>query len=223
MAKIFQVLSLSVLMTFLFLKTGLANDSALEALLSHIQDTYNVVTDITASFEQETTLQEFKTSIKSSGNLYLKKKDKMKLAYNHPRKEMILINGREIMTFLPDEHQAVKGIFSKEQESRLPMRLLSGEAILKDEFQIHWDPRHSNTRILLLLIPLQKDSPLEKVELEIDPVTFLIKQMKLFQENQNTSLFIFSNVRINRGIKESFFLFTPPEGTEILNSTGSTK
>jgi outer membrane lipoprotein carrier protein len=220
---LFRLLNLMFLLSLLLPDRLLAEETTLDDLVTRFQETYEGVSDLTASFEQETRLQDFKTEIKSNGTLYLKKKGKMKLAYDQPKKETILINGTEILTYLPERHQAIKGVFSKEQESRLPIRLLSGETLLKKEFQIQWAPGHSPKRILLRLTPLLKESPLEQIELEFDPATFLIKNLKLNQANQNSSFFSFSKVRINRGIKDNFFNFSPPEGTEILDGVGSSR
>jgi outer membrane lipoprotein carrier protein len=194
-----------------------SDDRSLEELISKIQAAYEGVNDLTASFEQETVIQDFKTSIKSKGELFLKKKDKMKLAYLQPKKEEILINGKQMTTYLPDQHQAIQGLFSKEQESKLPLRLLSGEAILKNDFEIQSGPDQKKEPFHLLLKPRQKGGDLEKIELEIDPSTYLIKSLRLYQPNQNYSSFRFSNIRINPGIKDSLFRFIPPEGTEVLN------
>jgi outer membrane lipoprotein carrier protein len=223
MITVFRFLSLMFLLLLLLPESGLAEDTTLDALIMRFQETYEGVSDLTAAFEQETRLQDFKTEIKSNGTLYLKKKGKMKLAYDQPKKEIILINGTEILTYLPEQHQVIKGVFSKEQESRLPVRLLSGETLLKKEFQIQWAPDRSQKQILLQLTPLLKESPLEQIELEFDPVTFLIRNLKLDQANQNSSFFRFSKVRVNRGIKDNFFNFSPPEGTEILEGVGSSK
>jgi outer membrane lipoprotein carrier protein len=200
-----------------------SGDLPAEELIAKIQAAYEGVNDLTASFDQETVIQGFKTPIKSKGELFLKKKDKMKLAYRQPKKEEILINGKQMITYLPDQHQAIQGIFSKEEESRLPLRLLSGEAILKNEFEIQSSPGQRKKPFHLLLTPRQKEGNLEKIELEVDPSTYLIKSLLLYQPNQNYSSFRFSNIRINPGIKESLFHFIPPEGTEVLNPFIPTK
>ncbi|MHB8481988.1 MAG: LolA family protein [Nitrospiria bacterium] len=190
----------------------------LAAFISKIQRAYEDLKDLRASFEQETVIQDFKTPVKYSGELFLKRRDKMKLAYLRPKKEELFINGKEMTTYLPDQHQAIKGIFSKEQESKLPVRLLSGEAVLDKEFKISRQEGKNSTAYHLLLIPRQKNENLEKIEVEIDPSTYLIKKLSLYQINQNSSSFSFTNVRLNQGLKDGFFIFTPPEGTEMIEA-----
>ena len=209
----------------ILLSQGIAysENLSLEQLVSKIQKSYEAVNDLTATFEQETVIQDFKTSIKSQGNFLLKKKDKMRLSYLKPKKEEILINGTTMITYLPDEHQAIQGLFSKTQESKLPLRLLSGEAILKNEFDIRLDSDQSPNLYRLLLKPFQIDPNLEKILIEIDPVTFLIKNLWIYQSNDNYSSFRFSHVQINTGIKETLFQFTPPEGTDVIKPFGSAK
>lgn len=190
----------------------------LDVLISKIQSAYENLKDLQASFEQETVIQDFKTPVKYTGDLFLKKRDKMKLVYRHPKKEELFINGNQLITYLPDQHQAIKGIFSKDQESKLPVRLLSGEAILGKEFKITRQEAKHSTGYELLLIPRQKDENLEKIEVKIDPSTYLIQKLRLVQTNQNSSSFSFSKAQVNPGLKDPLFTFTPPEGTEIIQA-----
>jgi outer membrane lipoprotein-sorting protein len=155
---------------FLFLSLALSEPRLLSAsetppgdLIPKVQASYQGLKDLKASFEQETTIQDFKTAVKYTGELFLKKKDKMKLVYLQPKKEDLYIVGKQITTYLPDQHQAVSGIFSKEQESQLPLRLLSGESILSREFVIKPAPGKNASPYRLLLIPRQQDENLEKV------------------------------------------------------------
>lgn len=208
---------------FLFLSLALSAPSLLSAseilpgdLIPKVQASYQGLKDLKASFEQETTIQDFKTAVKYTGELFLKKKDKMKLVYLQPKKEDLYIVGNQITTYLPDQHQAVSGIFSKEQESQLPLRLLSGESILNREFIIKPASGKNASPYRLLLIPRQKDENLEKVEIEIDPSTYLIRELRLYQRNQNTSSFKFSNILINSGLTDQSFSFIAPEGTDII-------
>ncbi|MBI3605427.1 MAG: outer membrane lipoprotein carrier protein LolA [Nitrospirae bacterium] len=208
---------------FLFLSLALFAPSLLSAseilpgdLIPKVQASYQGLKDLKASFEQETTIQDFKTTVKYTGELFLKKKDKMKLVYLQPKKEDLYIVGNQIITYLPDQHQAVSGIFSKEQESQLPLRLLSGESILNREFIIKPASGKNASPYRLLLIPRQKDEDLEKVEIEIDPSTYLIRELRLYQRNQNASSFKFSNILINSGLTDQSFSFIAPEGTDII-------
>ena len=142
----------------------------------------------------------------------------MKLVYRHPKKEELFVNGNQLINYLPDRHQAIKGIFSKDQESKLPVRLLSGEAILGKEFNIFRQEAKESTGYELLFTPRQKDENLEKIEVKIDPATYLIQKLRLFQINKNSTSFSFSKVQVNQGIKDPLFTFTPPEGTEVIQA-----
>ncbi|HXN06365.1 MAG TPA: outer membrane lipoprotein carrier protein LolA [Nitrospiria bacterium] len=214
--KRFILLNGTFIAILLFSYSADASPLSLEELTAKMQTVYRALTDLKTSFSQETSLAGFKTAIRSEGELWLKKRSKMKLAYLKPKPQEIYINGAEMITYFPEEKQAIQGVFSAGEESKLPLRLLSGEAIFDREFEIRMDPARGGPSYRLVMTPRRKEEELERIEAEVDGVTFLISALRLIQANGNVSTFRFTNVHVNSGLKDSLFTFIVPEGTDLI-------
>jgi outer membrane lipoprotein carrier protein len=86
-----------------------ASVSAVEDLVGKVDARYAQTQDLQADFTQETILEGFTTGFTSSGRLYLKKPGLLRWDYLQPSEEQIYVDGDQVMMYVPEHQQVVKG------------------------------------------------------------------------------------------------------------------
>jgi outer membrane lipoprotein-sorting protein len=54
--------------------------------------------------------------------------------------------------------------------------------------------------------------------MEVDPGTYFITRLTLFETNGNQSQFQFARIQNDTGLKDRFFIFTPPKDVVVVES-----
>lgn len=196
-------------------------DATLSEVVEKIQSAYETTTDWKAEFHQVTQIQGFDTPITSRGRLYIKKPGKLRWDYLEPNRHQILVNQEKIWIYTPEQKQVIVSPFAQVSDSQLPLHLLTGAGRLDRDFTVQWtDPAQplSNGAPALTLIPKDPRTDLTRLLIEVDPVRYFITRLTLFETHGNQSRFQFSQIRNNTGLKDPFFVFTPPKGVVIVES-----
>jgi outer membrane lipoprotein carrier protein len=95
---------------------------------------------------------------------------------------------------------------------------LSGLGKLKDDFSIKYaqpEPLDKNGNYLLLLIPLEKSSAYNSLNITIDKSNFYILQVSFDDFMDNSTILRFSNISMNAGLTQKMFQFKPPAGVQV--------
>lgn len=196
-------------------------ENPLTEVVQNIQAAYERTTDWKADFEQVTQIQGFDTPIKSRGKLYIKKPDRLRWDYLEPNRHQILVNEKKVWVYTPEQKQAIVSPFSEISDSQLPLHLLSGVGRLDRDFTVQWtDPGHPERGNIpsLTLIPKEARTGLTKLLMEVDPATYFITRLTLFESNGNQSRFRFARIQSNTGLKDRIFVFTPPKDVVVVES-----
>jgi outer membrane lipoprotein carrier protein len=196
-------------------------ENSLTEVVQKIQAAYEHTTDWKADFEQVTQIQGFDTLIKSRGKLFIKKPDKLRWDYLEPNRHQILVNEKKIWIYTPEQKQAIVSPFSEISDSQLPLHLLSGVGRLDRDFTVQWtDPDHPQPEDTptLTLTPKESRTGLTKLQMEVDPATYFITRLTLFETNGNQSRFRFARIQNNTGLRDRIFVFTPPKDVVVVES-----
>lgn len=187
-----------------------------ETILSKVEAFYGKADDLSAEFVQKTFMEGFDERI-SKGKLSLKKPGMARWYYRSPVKQQIFISPAKVIVYDPGQNQAVVQGLSDHPDAEPAMGLLSSVEKWRTLFGIRLLPRESGNvpQVGLELIPRTRKQ-IEKIRVQVDPETGVISQLTLFQEGDSRITFEFSKITINQGLKNSFFNFTIPPGTEIL-------
>ncbi len=116
--------------------TSAASVSVTEDIVEKVDARYAQTKDLQADFVQETILEGFTTGFTSSGRLYLKKPGLLRWDYLHPSEEQIYVNGDQVMMYVPEHQQVVKGALTQMAASKGPLALLQGAGNLSQQFTI---------------------------------------------------------------------------------------
>ena len=108
MTRIIVVLILSLLVVGP--SHGLASlTDEVNALVKKVDAHYLETQDLEAEFSQETQIEGFDSRLSSSGRVIIKKPGLLRWDYRQPNEEQILVEGDQVMWYVPQHHQVVKG------------------------------------------------------------------------------------------------------------------
>lgn len=130
-----------------------------------------------------------------------------------PAKQTIVTSGKMIWIYDPDLQQAIRQNMD-EQVANTPALLLSGNT--NQIMQSYRVTQPNKAKTYYTLYPKQKDGAFQSLTISFGAnkaPSLMILEDSLGQ----TTHVKFSNVKVNAGIPDSTFKFTPPKGTDIID------
>jgi outer membrane lipoprotein carrier protein len=194
-------------------------NSAAAATLEKVQRYYDQTKDYSADFIQLYTRTALSKTSESSGTVMIKKPGMMRWEYKKPATKLFIADGTQLFVYEPEEEQVIIDQHFKTAELSSSISFLWGEGRLSETFTPSlsspdkYEAPKSST--ILELIP-KKDATYKKLVLVLDPKTNQVTESILYETSGNTNRFKFKNTRMNGGLKEDLFKFTPPPGVEII-------
>jgi len=192
----------------------------IDDIVQKLQHAYEKTEDFKANFLQETTIKSIKNTEIEEGSVFFKNPKNMLWSYTKPRAKKLVINRRTAWLYLPQEKVAYRQKSDNIFQSKALIKLLSGLGKLKDDFAITYAEPNAldkNGNYLLLLIPLEKNSILNPIQINVDKDKFYILQVNFDDVLGNSTSIKFSNIFINNGLTDKMFQFQPPAGVSIFN------
>jgi len=218
--KILKYLIFSaIFFVFAHCPLALCEKVELDACIIALENRYGTMKDITASFNQETFLSIANRIEKAEGNVFMKQGGKMFWDYTHPTPQKIILDGENLWVYLPEEKQVVKSSFTS-FSSHIVADLFYGRVNIMKRFNVSFlstGTEDNSSNIFLELLPKEYNPTIKRLLLEIDPVGSLITKTVLEDELGTKTTLMFSEIKVDKGIEDSFFIFTPPPGVEIFS------
>jgi len=194
--------------------SGLTADLEVAQRLSAIlQDMHT----LEAGVEQLTLDQNGREVQVFQARLKLSKPDHFSWQILSPYEELMTTNGEYIWRYEPDLEQVTIETFSNDL-SRTPVLLLNGDAqAIADSYTISASDMGDGMRQRFILHPKAPDSLFERLSLTFAGTT--LEEMQ-FEDSlgQKTSL-SFSDMTMNAAIDEAAFIFSIPDGVEVMDNT----
>jgi outer membrane lipoprotein carrier protein len=193
------------------------------ALIDGVDKTFASMKDFQARF-----IQISKNSVNQSppdeGHLYLTRDKKMRVDYEMPEEKHFVSNGKTLFTYIPANRQVTKDPVTDSMVEQFPMLFLIGRSGLRKEFKEF--SLMSNVKPLvagdqvLQLTPNRKSQEIERIEIDVNPRTYLIDRMMILNTDKSSTEFAFLEIEINRNLSASMFEFTPPQGIRVIQGSG---
>ncbi|HEY3196465.1 MAG TPA: outer membrane lipoprotein carrier protein LolA [Nitrospirales bacterium] len=196
-------------------------EDRVKEIVNKVESRYRTTTDLTADFNQTTTVKGFATAMKSAGRVYLKRPGKLRWDYLEPNLEQIFVDNDSVQFYVPEHKQVLTGQLSKMTDSQAPLQLLQGAARLDKHYAVAAAPEGAkgNSRLpLLLLTPLKGGPDQPQIVVEVDPENYFLRRVELHDVNGNVSNFVFTKIRTNTGLKDELFGFSIPEDVEVVRA-----
>ncbi len=200
------------------------------ALASNVEDVVRLVDaryaktqDLQGEFTQETIIEGFETGFKSTGRFYLKKPGLLRWDYLEPSKEHIYVDGDEVMMYVPEHQQVVKGTLTQISASKGPLALLLGVGKLSKQFTVLESPEDSSDTqkipdLTLIPKPDGDTAPtIKKIMLQLLPDSYLIQTITIFETSGNISRVHFDHIQVNQGLATNLLKFTLPPDVVVVD------
>jgi outer membrane lipoprotein carrier protein len=161
-----------------------------------------------------------------AGTLWLaksgpKKLGKMRWEYRSPREKLFVSNGKDVWFYIPDDRQARKTEARKLDDVRSPLAFLLGKSKLEKELQgLSLAPDIAPVDagdVVLRGVPQALTDRVSQILLEITP-KHTIARIAITQVDGSMTEYRFSDQKENVAIPEGRFQFSPPPGTETVES-----
>ena len=190
----------------------------LDTLVGGVERSFATMKDFSADF-----VQIFQDPLnqkqQESGHLYLMRPRMMRWEYTNPEEKLFVSDSKNVYLYVPADRQVSKEAVKDTFDDRMPLMFLLGRSDLRNEFTrfelLNTRPFLEGTKVLRMY-PRRK-TDLSEVIMEVDPANYQVRRLLLAHKDGSKSEFIFSNIRVNTGIKASLFQFKVPAGVEIVD------
>jgi len=194
---------------------GAPEDVARE--VKKLEQAYEALKDMQASFQQQTSSGAVAVVQQASGRVYFKKQGKMLWKYEAPEEQHIILDGTTLWVYQPEEKQAMKNNFTVVPQ-HIVVDLFRGRIDILERYRAAFAasvPGDAPSGIVLELVPIEPDPTLASLVLWLDPATSLVRKTSLTDAFGNRTDLTFEDIRVDQGLADSMFEFTPPRGVDI--------
>lgn len=196
----------------LFVPEGLY--AADTAIIDRIQNRYAQTDAFDANFEQTLTHKESGTSETRKGRLQFQKPLLIRWQTEKPHEETLVVTGKEIWDYLPDEELAYRYNPALVQDSRSIIQVLTGQSALNRDFEVKGSTREQNL-VKLHLFPNEPTPQLVEAWIWVDPETGFIRRANIVDFYGNSNDVKFGRFEPKQSIAPGQFRFSPPKGVEV--------
>ena len=193
---------------------------SLSEVVDGVRETCAHAQDLSAHFEQVTSIRSLNQERRGNGILLLKRPRKMRWEYQKPEPLLFVTDGKTLWAYSSVDKQVVVQDVGEAFASRLPISILAGDCQLRRDFEIreieNAATRGSASFVLLDLRPKDPEAGITRMLLEVNLKGYTIEQITVFDPSGNTNVYKLTNLKLNTGIGDQPFQFTPPAGVTVV-------
>jgi outer membrane lipoprotein carrier protein len=189
---------------------------SLGEIVSRVEATYNRANDFIADFVQESKIASMGKTIHEEGTVSIRKPARMLWEYRTPSAKKLVINDEKAWLYVPEERMVYVQDAPQILKSKMTIRFLAGMGKIEDAFAVAFaeEPSPASATYRLTLAPKVYEGGIKTLTATVDARTFHITAFDFTDMYGNTTRVSLSHIRINTGLPESLFQFTPPPGTD---------
>lgn len=196
------------------------NITTASAFFSKMSEEYAKISDYTASIK---ITQGGSTSI---GAVKFKLPEMLRIDFSVPAEQTIVFTGTELTIFVPSNRTVLSqtvdggGIASSNLSSQSGLNLIKRSYTIAYETgpdPISLETGSSEKVVALLLNRRNASETFRKIRLLVSPDTKLIRRVEAWPVSGNKITFDYTDYKINGGIPDTAFMYTPPTGERINN------
>ncbi|MDO8734705.1 MAG: outer membrane lipoprotein carrier protein LolA [Elusimicrobiota bacterium] len=198
-----------------------AEKTVLETLLVKMDKADLKISDVSFSFKQEIliTLTQEKSNI--TGEAIFKKPDLFKIEHSKPEKQIVVSDGKKIFFYQKEFNQVMiedwKSLSAKGNFPKVIFNFSSTISDLKNSYFILLSENDETEKFYVLLLTLKNQPQAIKIKLWISKETYLCEKTEMKSETVISTV-ILSDIKTNKGMKDSLFRFKIPKGAQIISS-----
>ncbi|TPW14206.1 MAG: Outer membrane lipoprotein-sorting protein [bacterium] len=188
-------------------------------LLSRLESALAPLHDFQAGFVQVRHVDLTDENIEAKGRLRFLAPDSFRLDYKTPDADVLAMQGDSMLVYFPSMNQAQRHRIDREDATRnIFLLFASKKGELGSRFDISLaPPGPSGAALRLQPLAGTLDYPILEIVVRLHPKSGLPGEIFFREEGGDTVVFRLSDIRTNRKLTPSDFVFVPPAGTEILD------
>ena len=142
----------------------------------------------------------------------------MRWRYESPERKLFVSDGRTIYSYFPEDTQVTVSAMPVADDASAAVLLLTGKGNLTRDFR----PSHVTlpdlpaNAVALRFDPLTPTPEYESLILVVDREDLTLRQFISTDWQGGTSTFRFTDFQENVGVSDSEFIFTIPDGAEVI-------
>lgn len=183
-----------------------------------VQQRYADMSDLSADFEQTSTVVTLGRTRRKAGTIRFLKPGKMRWEYSAPDPQLIISDGSTLWFYRPGQNQVVLQDLGQAFTNQTPLLFLFGDGALGEEFS--WEEKDLTVsekgRYLLEMRPRREAPDLVALALEVRAKDYSVAATVLTDAFGNVTRLEFSGEEENQGLEEGLFTFEIPEGAEVI-------
>jgi outer membrane lipoprotein carrier protein len=194
--------------------------SPVDEVVERVRATCLRTQDLSAQFHQTATNRALGQVQEASGLFLAKRPGMMRWAYEKPEARLFVTDGKTLWVYSPSEKQVVVQDIANALTSRLPLSFLTGNCNLSTDFTIalveNAGTRGLPTTRVLDLKPKQPEAGIARMLLEVTTKGYTVEKTTLFDAYGNTTTITLTQLKLNTGLDDQQFRFTPPPGITVV-------
>ena len=190
----------------------LSSQQALADGVSSLRDFFSNTTTMRAQFSQVVNDKQGRKTQEVEGTMQLQRPNKFRWDYKKPYEQQIVSDGKQVFLYDTELQQVTIRELSKSLGSS-PAALLAGGEAVEKSFTLKNAIRKDGLTWVLAL-PKDKESGFDRVLLGFKADK--LRKMELYDSFNLVTHITFNEVERNPVLQEATFLFTPPEGVDVV-------
>jgi outer membrane lipoprotein carrier protein len=213
-----------VLLVVIAVPAGAPGGADIHSIAQSVDEHYNHLHTLQAEFTEVYRGAGMERT--ESGTLWLakggmKKPGKMRWEYRSPREKLFVSDGKDAWFYVPSDRQARKTDARKLDDVRSPLAFLLGKSKLEKELRglsLAPDVPPVGTEDLVLRgVPQALAERVSEILLEVTPDHRIVR-IVINEVDGSVTEYRFSDQKENEAIRDGRFQFSPPPGTETVES-----
>ncbi len=204
-------------MILFLLVLGVGSAWAFQAkdVVNDLQSSYESIQTVQGTFQQTYRSKRFGNK-NASGNVRISKPGKMRWDYDQPKKKMILMDGKHITLFDPEDRQVLRGKQPKDEELPVALSFLWGKGKLTELFKVSIASENKD-EVVLKCVPKEPIPNTAEVLLTLSlGERVLVKASRIMDGFGGENEIRFLNMKVNEPLSGDAFVFTPPENMPVV-------
>lgn len=194
---------------------------SLDSVIDGVDRTFARMKDFSADFVQ---IEQNNLNRKDQGvgHLYLMRPRMARYEYTKPEPQLFVSDGKMVHFYVPADRQVRRARVQDTLDDRIPLMFLVGRSNLRGEF-ISFEKLPVKPTVegsMVIRMHPKRKTDLTELVMEVDPQSYLIRRLVLTHADGSRSDLMFSNIRVNSGLKASLFDFKVPDGVRVLEGIG---
>lgn len=191
-----------------------------DEVVGKVEATCSRAEDLSARFHQTATNRAAGAIQEASGQFLMKRPGKMRWEYQKPEPRLFVTDGKTLWVYSPTDKQVMVQEVGEAFTSRVPLSFLAGDCQLRREFAIapveNAATRGSTGFMILDLKPKRPEAGIARILLEVSLRTYTVEKTTLFDAAGNTTVIALTHLKLNSGLSDQQFQFTPPAGVTVV-------